>query len=1195
MAHSLISTLAEPLLKDQDMGRKISSAVGSQLNLRSVRSFLTDSKRSLHQIPEIDSYTSSSQQVMSCIEDYVSSDVSVCIPVPSPVFTLDVTADTSYLILGTSSGEIGVYHIVEERLVSHLHIDDKSITAIKLSQDESLLFVSGDSNVVHVFSFPELSLLKLLEHDGIVLQVVVSSTMDYLYTSSTDGTIRKWNLTTYQEEAIIMEFTDSVENLTIDSYGKYLFGASRDTVIRVYDLQNSRELESFENEWPVTKICVSEDGELLAAGDLEGHIQIWNLRTFLSMRNYYGHAGPISSLCFTKLNYTMISGSTDSTIRIWSYYTDRPEIILSGHKSVVKEVIIASNDKLAYSCSMDSTIRVWSILDFGCDEYLSSHKDKVYATATTHSGKFIFSSSATGTQIKVWDTHKHTNLADLKAHEYPIVSLCSSGDDVYLLSLDKAGNICIWDIHTLSLLTTLYPTGKHVKSIASSLDSKHFFTGSIDGNISIYRFADLELEKTLLGNTEEVISIVMHPDNIHIIASCGDNLLYIWNTHTHKLVKKLRGHNSNAQSLTVTPNGQYIISGDAKSQIKVWDFATRLLLTNIQIKGEGITSLNVSKDSRYLIISALEGGVIYYDLYTMAYLTHLDYSVLSCKVSHDENYLYLGVDKRVLRVENPLSIKELRIYGPRYIRYPAIEFLKEVMVAKGHPKYEPEIDEILILPFMITTRHIYSYYNQTQILKLSLLTHCNLTSARNGSTPLSIALDRQMNECLDILLKILKQKIPQNMFLGRLVESCILQLNLKGHDMLPSIYNSLFVVNESSSTPKFCVNSLSLPKVHHSDSIVLDYKNLCRKDQLNPDGKTMVFKQSLVSYNLTQGSDSSIEFLSSLLYSPNVEIFKTDFIRQLLQYRWKSIRWVMDLKAFTYLVYMVILSIECSSLGPYYLYDLMLLVSNSLLLFYELFQMLVAGSHYWSDGWNYIDLLRSILCFLYLFYSIWIDAYTLGYSLFACVVLLSWIKGVSYFRLFKDTRYLIYLLYKVCKDIRAFIIILIYSTLAFAFVSTVLGKTDHDTSFQNHLLSSYQLNFGNIQDVQYDILEWIVMSLIVIVNPIIMLNVLISIISDTYDRVQKEIMCADMQELAGMVLEVELMMWWARKKGKACYFQICEHKLKIMPYTEEPWEKRVKKLERRMINLESEVIKSRDMILKKLDKHSEASSEVSNN
>lgn len=1194
MALSLANTLPEPLISDQEPPRKFSSAMGSQLNLRSARSFLTESKKSHHQVPDISPTTSSSTEVMSCIEDFVSSDVSVCIPVPSPVFTLDVTADTSYLILGTSSGEIGVYHVVKETLVSHIHIADKSISAIKLSRDETLLFVNADSNVLLVYSFPELSLLKQLEHDEAVRDFVIDKDMEYLYSSSSDGTVRKWNLSTLQDEGILMEFTDSVENLAIDSNSRYLFAASRGTVIRVYDLHNATELEPFENEWPITQICVSDDGELLAAGDIEGHIQIWNLRTFMSMRNYYGHAGPITSLCFTKLFYTMISGSTDSTIRIWSYYTERPEIILSGHKSMVKEVIVASSGKIAYSCSMDSTIRIWSIMEFGSDEYLTSHKDKVMNICTTHNGKYLFSTCEAGTHIKVWDTQKHTHL-DLKGHELPIVSLCVSGDDLHLLSLDKAGNLSIWDINKLTLLTTIQPTDKLVKSIACSLDGKNFYTGSIDGNISIFRFADLELEKVLVSHSEEVISIKLHPDNTHLIASYSNNLIYIWNIITYQLIKSLKGHTSSPQFLSITPNGDYIISAESKNQVKIWDFSTKVLLTSFTIKGEGITSINASKDSRYLIVTALEGGVIYYDLYTMSYLTHLDYSVLSCQVDPEEHYLYVGVDKRVLRVENPLAIKELRIYGPRYIRYPAIEFLKEVMVAKGYPKYEPEIDDILILPFMITTRHIYAYYNQTHILKHSLLNNCQITSARNGSTPLSISLERQMNDCVDVLLKAVKKNISSNTYLGRVLESCIVQLNLKGHELLPSLYDSIFIENKSHSTPKFCVSSLSLPIVYHSDSIALDYKNFCSKDELDPNGKNMLFKQSMIKYNMNIGSISSIDFLKSLLYSSNQEIFKVEFVKHLLEHKWKKVRWVLYLQGIMYLVYMGVLSLMCFTRGADYVYNLILLSANSVLLLYSLTQMFATGGHYWSDLWSYIDILRSMVCYVYLLTSLDIFETPGEDYLFSALILLSCFSGVSYFRLFQPTRYLLQLLYKICKDIRAFLLILLYSTFAFTLLFTALSRNSKDTIFSKHLLFSYQLSFGDIQDSQYDILEWVVMSLIILVNPIILLNLLISLIIDTHSKLQKEIHITDMQHVADLVLKIELMRFYSRKRGRASYLQVCEEKSKGPGLIEEPWEKRVRKLERRMMSLEAEVIRSREMILKKLDKHSEASSEVSNN
>ena len=55
-----------------------------------------------------------------------------------------------------------------------------------------------------------------------------------------------------------------------------------------------------------------------------------------------------------------------------------------------------------------------------------------------------------------------------------------------------------------------------------------------------------------------------------------------------------------------------------------------------------------------------------------------------------------------------------------------------------------------------------------------------------------------------------------------------------------------------------------------------------------------------------------------------------------------------------------------------------------------------------------------------------------------------------------------------------------------------------------------------------------------------MLNLLISIMGNTFDRVQGESIIADLLELSCIIKEVELLLFWRRKIINKSYIHICE-------------------------------------------------------
>jgi hypothetical protein len=119
------------------------------------------------------------------------------------------------------------------------------------------------------------------------------------------------------------------------------------------------------------------------------------------------------------------------------------------------------------------------------------------------------------------------------------------------------------------------------------------------------------------------------------------------------------------------------------------------------------------------------------------------------------------------------------------------------------------------------------------------------------------------------------------------------------------------------------------------------------------------------------------------------------------------------------------------------------------------------------------------------------------------------------------------LLAEVLKDMQVFFIILCYSTLAFSFIYFL---RERQLSFSQYLTVSYRLDLGDFNAEYTEIFDWIIFFIATMINPIIMLNLLISIMGDTYSKVQESNDIANFQELTEMIIEVEKLMFW--KKGE---------------------------------------------------------------
>ena len=96
-------------------------------------------------------------------------------------------------------------------------------------------------------------------------------------------------------------------------------------------------------------------------------------------------------------------------------------------------------------------------------------------------------------------------------------------------------------------------------------------------------------------------------------------------------------------------------------------------------------------------------------------------------------------------------------------------------------------------------------------------------------------------------------------------------------------------------------------------------------------------------------------------------------------------------------------------------------------------------------------------------------------------------------------------------------------------------------SFQYIWVENYDLNFGNYHDPTggSDVMNYIVYFGATVINVVLMLNLLISILGDSYDKFQIDQANVYIIEKAKNSRELQLMFFWANRLSHAKYMKIC--------------------------------------------------------
>jgi WD40 repeat protein len=187
-------------------------------------------------------------------------------------------------------------------------------------------------------------------------------------------------------------------------------------------------------------VTFSPDGKLIASGDFDSRIRLWDAQTLREQAVLVGHRGCVRSVAFSRDGWRLLSGADDRTLRLWDVATGKQLHRLDGHTSQEPTggaigVALTAGGRRALSGGWDgdNRVRLWD-LQTGkelcrCDE----HPGGVCAVALSADGGQALSGGHDG-MVRLWDLKIGKELACFKGHTDRVTSVALSPDGRLALS-----------------------------------------------------------------------------------------------------------------------------------------------------------------------------------------------------------------------------------------------------------------------------------------------------------------------------------------------------------------------------------------------------------------------------------------------------------------------------------------------------------------------------------------------------------------------------------------------------------------------------------------------------------------------------------------------------------------------------------------------------------------------------------------
>ena len=448
--------------------------------------------------------------------------------------------------------------------------------AIEFSPDGSLLAADSEDNSIRLWDIAAgREVRRFSGHTKPLQALIMSRDGKMLASAGQDQTARLWDVGTGHLLATLKGHTNTVNSITFSPDGKKVVTGGDDETVKVWDVASGKELMTLK-EHPakglskppaIFRAAFSPDGmRILAVGNFTA-VAVWDASTGQALPALEGHRSWITTFVFSPDDKLMATGSADRTIRLWDVGTWKVVKMLTGHGNQIAELAFADDSKTLASASFDKTIKLW---DVNADPNPVARGGVRFVAYAPDGGEMA---SATGNEVKLWDTSAWKVTATFKSDTAEATSLVYSPDGKILAlgSGDKTARL--WDVAAGKERFVLRHTDR-VFDIAFSPDGRLLATGCKDKTVRLWDATSGQEMAKLFGHEAEVLGVAFSPDGKLLASASRDTTVKLWDVSARRELTTVRGHTADVNAVAFSPDGKLLASTSVDSTIKLWDVAT---------------------------------------------------------------------------------------------------------------------------------------------------------------------------------------------------------------------------------------------------------------------------------------------------------------------------------------------------------------------------------------------------------------------------------------------------------------------------------------------------------------------------------------------------------------------------------------------------------------------------------------------
>lgn len=275
---------------------------------------------------------------------------------------------------------------------------------------------------------------------------------DAFVTAGDDNTVRVWDGTTYEAEAVISS-RGAGHPLSLACSPDLIVSGWEDGIVRSHSAEDGAFLWEIPNahKGGVSATKVAANQRFAVTGGVRGELRLWDVRSRALVGDMREHAGTVTGIELYGDGKHAVTCSSDKSIVCWDLEKERMVSNHTQRMGGVHALALSRDESLVLTVGQERRVTFWDLRDPEPVSMIpAAHGERGEATCIAGASEHDWVvTGGTDSTVRLWDLASARCIAVGQGHSQAVLGVHFSPDDRQVVSVGEDGCVIVWDVFDL--------------------------------------------------------------------------------------------------------------------------------------------------------------------------------------------------------------------------------------------------------------------------------------------------------------------------------------------------------------------------------------------------------------------------------------------------------------------------------------------------------------------------------------------------------------------------------------------------------------------------------------------------------------------------------------------------------------------------------------------------------------------------